>query len=56
MVKSVESVVVRHTDVGVVVQEEGKDVIPLLADGIVEGSVTFRILEDTKMMINSLTC
>ena len=42
--QSVESVVVCDHDVGIVVEQESKHIVSLFADGIVQWSITFRIL------------
>ena len=44
MVERVEAVVVGDHDVGVLVEEQGEHVVALLRDGVVQRSVTFRIL------------
>lgn len=46
MVEGIESVVVGDVHVGIVLEEQREDVIPLLADGIVEGGVAFGVLEE----------
>lgn len=44
MVKSIEAVVVGDGDICPGLQQHGQDVVTLLADGVVEGSVAFRVL------------
>ena len=48
MVEGVEAVVVGEGDVGPVVQQQGQDVVPLLADGIVQGRVPLVVLREGK--------
>ena len=42
--EGVEPVVIGDADVGVVVQQQRQDVVPLLADGVVQCRVPLRIL------------
>ena len=53
MMEGIESIVVGDVHVGVVFEEQRQDVIPLLADGIMEGSVTFRVLMVVRQCGNS---
>lgn len=48
MVQSVEAIVVRQGDVCSVVQQQSQNVVPFLRDRVVEGSVTFHVLETRK--------
>ena len=44
MMQGVESIVIGDTDVRIVIQQQWQDIVAFLADGIVKGGVTFRIL------------
>lgn len=46
VMKRVESVVVGEHDVGRVIEKEAEHVVSLFGNGVVQGSVPFRILKD----------
>jgi hypothetical protein len=53
VMKRVEAVVVGDHDVGVVVQQEGQHVVTLLRDGVVQRSVTLRVLQIKNTFLNT---
>lgn len=46
--QGIESVIVGERDVGIVVDEKRQHVVPLLGNGVVQRSISFRVLAHTK--------